>query len=160
RLQALDLLNEVGGGLRYLASELVYDQRVRRLLRRAERLLVHNELTHEWIVYLGLLLAGLSPQHLDAVLDRLFLANDEKDWIRAGVDLTQQLERSADGQALARSQIYHRLHGHSDQSLAIAACLAPPPSPVRRSIRLYLDELRNVKVSTSGNDLLKLGFPR
>src|SRR5262249_6188451 len=107
----------------------------------------------------GLLMNGLSAAQLEAVMERLYLANEERSWIRAGLSLPQQLQRTSLDQPLARSEIYHLLHGHSDQSLAIAACLAAPLSQVRRHIKLYLDELRDVHLSISGNDLLKLGFP-
>lgn len=158
RLVALDLLNELGGGLRYLAADLNYNHRVRRLLRVAERLLSRRHVGHSWVVFLALLMSELSNEQLQSVMDRLYLANDEKDWIRAGLALPQQLENGETG--LSRSKIYELLHGHTDESLAIAACLAPALSSVRRSIRLYLDELRIIRVVLSGGDLLKLGFPR
>jgi tRNA nucleotidyltransferase (CCA-adding enzyme) len=160
RLRALDLLNDLGGGLRYLAADLQYNSRVRRLLRVAERLLSRNPILHAWVVYLGLLMADLSHSQLDAVMERLYLANDEKDWIRAGLSLPVQLQETEKERPFSRSEIYRLLHGHSDQSLAIAACLATPLSSVRRHVKLYLDELRNIHVDISGNDLLKLGFPR
>jgi tRNA nucleotidyltransferase (CCA-adding enzyme) len=160
RLDALDMLNDLGGGLRYLAADLVYDRRVRRLLRIAERLLSRNQVEDSWIVFLALLMADLTREQVEAVMERLYLANQEREWIRAGLQLPKQLERTDHEEPLSRSEIYQLLHGHSDPSLAISACLAPPLSHVRRRIKLYLDELRNVRVEISGNDLLQLGFPR
>ncbi len=158
RLQALDLLGELGGNLRYLDSELRYDGLVRRHLRLSERLLARFAIPENWLVYLGVLLAQLPEDRLDPTLDRLQLAQDEKTLIKRGLKLALGLDsdKSQEG-VLRRSQIYDRLHGVKDQSLAIAAVLAQPGSGVRRAINVYLQELREVKPSISGEDLLKLG---
>ncbi len=158
RLQALDLLNSLGGDLRYLATELVYDHRTRIVLRRAERLLRRYKLRREWIVYLGLLLSRLKAPDLSATMDRLFVSNEDKESIAAGIELPQQFGTLRE--MPSRKHIYAQLQGHSEPTLAIAACLAAPGSSLRRSIKLYLEELRNVRVSVSGNDLLKMGFPQ
>jgi hypothetical protein len=50
------------------------------------------------------------------------------------------------------------LHNNNDISLAIAASLSAPGSPVRRSIKLYFEELKEIKTDLDGEDLLKSGF--
>lgn len=159
RLQALDLLGKLGGNLRYLDSELRYDGFVRRHLRLAERLLERFAIPESWLVYLGVLLARLPEERLDPTLDRLNLAQDEKVLIKQGLQLALGLGSgsAADQHNLRRSQIYDRLHGVRDRSLAIAAVLAQPGSGVRRAINVYLQELRQLKPSISGEDLLKMG---
>ena len=154
RLRALDLLGEIGGNLRYLDTELRYDGLVRRHLRLAERLLDRFHIAQSWLVYLGLLVSQLAEERLDAVLERLLLGPDEKLLIKQGFSLCGGLGSGAN---LRRSQVYECLHGVKDQSLAIAAVLAPPGSSVRRSIHIYLQELRDVKPSISGEDLLRMG---
>jgi len=156
RLKALDLLGQLGGRLRYLDAELEYNARARLLLRRAERLLGHYSLEDSWIVYLGLLLSQLSTDRLAPVLDRLHLANDQKEQIAKGLELPQQM--SGLSGEVSRSQIYKVLNGHSHHSLAIAACLAQPGSPWRRSIKVYLEELSDTSVFLSGADLLRMGY--
>lgn len=158
RLKALDLLNELGGGLRYLSSNLLYDDATRIIIRRAERLLMRNPIKKDWVVYLALLLSPLSNEEVENVMDRLVLANDEREWIRGGLLLVGNMQEQAQNKWMARSAIYDLLHGYSEQSLAIAASIAPAGAPARRWIKLYLDELRHVKPSMSGNDLMKLGF--
>ncbi|HEY9790472.1 MAG TPA: CBS domain-containing protein [Candidatus Obscuribacterales bacterium] len=158
RLAALGLLNDLGGGLRYLASDLIFDDRVRSAMRRAERLLNRNPLKDSWIVFLGTMLAPLERPALEAVMERLNLANDERHWIRSGLLLLEQLVVTSIGSSPPRSEIYAVLHGHSDQALAIAASVATPGSSTRRWIKLYLDELRDVRIFLSGNDLIKIGF--
>ena len=159
RLTSLSLLRELGDNFRFLAEELNYDSILRLRMRRAERLLEKNPLSRAWTVYLGVLLSQLHAALLETVLERLNLPNDERDWIRAGVLLPRLLESKPE-EGNANSAIYARLRGHADQSLAIAASLATPGSPVRRAIKVYLDELRHVKPSFSGDDLIKLGFPQ
>jgi tRNA nucleotidyltransferase (CCA-adding enzyme) len=168
RMKALELLNQLGGGLRYLAADLVYDDRLRHAMRRAERLLVRHPLRDEWIVYLAILLARLDEELLPQVMERLALANDEREWITTGLRLWRRLSEHAAGapaEALkteqpTRSKIYALLNGQPEHSLAVAASLATPGSPARRWIKLYLDELRHVQLFLSGNELIHLGFPQ
>lgn len=158
RMNAFKLLNELGAGLRYLARELSFDDSAKFALRRAERILARNRISKSWVVYLSTLLTKLSVDELEATMERLVLANDEKQWIRDGLSLATEL--GAQSKWLARSEIYFLLHGHSDQSLAIAASVSAPGSSGRRWVKMYLDELRHVKPSISGVDLLQFGFPQ
>lgn len=156
RLEALDLLGELGGKLCYLDAHLEYGSEVRSLLRRAERLLEHYPVKEDWVVYLGLLVAGLDPTRRENVMSRLHMSNEHKAHIARGFKLPDELSRL--GGDLRRSQIYSTLHGNSDHSLAIAACLAKPGSPLRRMIKTYLEELKDVTVHIKGSDLIRLGF--
>lgn len=158
RLEALHMLNDLAGSLTLLAAGLVFDHPRHVRIRRAERLLRRYPVDHAWIIYLGILVAPLSESELAELLGRLYLANDEKDWISGGLKLLDLY--SEFNQLPERSRIYEQLHGIPDQALAIAACLSSPGSVLRRSIRLYLEELRNVRVSLTGSDLLRAGFPQ
>jgi tRNA nucleotidyltransferase (CCA-adding enzyme) len=156
RMKALELLGQLGGRLRYLDSQLEWGGRQRLLLRRAERLFARYAVEEQWVVYLALLLSQLEPIRRAAVVERLHLANDQRGHIDRGLRLPGQL-RELSGEP-SRSQVYAMLHGHSDQALAIAACLAKPGSSWRRLIKLYLEELKYVDVLISGADLINMGF--
>ncbi|MBI4533287.1 MAG: CBS domain-containing protein [Candidatus Melainabacteria bacterium] len=156
RLKALDLLGELGGRLAYLDSKLEYGPVVRQVLRRAERLLSRYTTSQEWVVYLGVLLSQLDTVRLDAVMERLHLSNEQKEYIAKGLVLPSKI--STMSFQIKRSEIYALCYGHSLVSLAIAASVAQPGSPLRRMIKLYLEELRHVNVFLSGADLIKMGF--
>ncbi len=156
RVSALDLLGDLGGKLRYLDAELEYGLPVRSLLRRAERLLEHYPVEENWLVHLGLLIAGLPKDRLEACLERLQLQVDHKQKILCGLRLPEQIGEPEEEPK--RSQIYRLFHGQAKESLAIAACLARPGSLTRRMIKLYLEQLGNTAIELTGSDLLKLGF--
>ncbi len=156
RIKALDLLGDLGGRLRYLDSELEYGLHVRKLIRRAERLLTRYSVNEPWTVYLGLLLSELPQHRLPLVLDRLHLANDQKAIVQKGIEIPQHFPDRMG--LLKKSEIYSLLHGKPPEALAIAACLAPTGTSLRRMIRVYLEELQNIRVELSGGDLMKLGF--
>lgn len=160
RLVGLDILAKLGGKLRYLDEELEYGATEHTLIRRAERLLIRFPVKDEWLVHLALLLSRLSCERLQNVLQRLHLNNDEKHMIQQGLNVHERLDCLSEGfkKKLTNSQVYSCLHGMSDASLAIAACLAIPGSPVRRLIKIYFEELKNVTIHLTGADLLKLGF--
>lgn len=156
RIKALDLLGDLGGRLRYLDSELEYGLQVRKLIRRAERLLTRYSVNEPWVVYLGLLLSELPEGRLPLVLDRLHLSNDQKASVQKGIEIPQSFPDKIG--LLKKSEIYHLLNGKPPEALAIAACLAPGGTSLRRMIRVYLEELQDIRVELSGGDLLKLGF--
>jgi len=161
RLQALDLLAEVGGRLRYLDAELEYSANIRTLIRRGQRLLQRYTLSQPWCVYLALLLSDLSETRLEAVLDRLHLSNDQKEIIQKGLGIQAQLpqiNKGMDVRVVKNSQVYHLLKNKPAESLAIAACLAAPGAPLRRLIRLYLEHLEQVDIELSGKDLVDMGL--
>jgi tRNA nucleotidyltransferase (CCA-adding enzyme) len=163
RKRGLDLLAAIGARLRYLDAELEYTRDVRKAIRRAERLLNRVELKQAWVVYLGLLVSQLCEDKVSAILDRLHLTNDQKSYVMRGLSVRDELPQifeqwQRDKHGLSHSEIYHLLHGRPDEALAIAASLAHPGSPVRRMIKLYLDELETTKIELNGIDLIKLGF--
>lgn len=156
RVDALDLLGDLGGKLRYLDAELEYGLPVRSLLRRAERLLEHYPVEDNWLVHLGLLISGLDKQRLENTLDRLQLQVDQKQKILSGLRLPDQI--GTPELEPKRSETYRLFHGQPKESLAIAACLARPGSLTRRMIKLYLEQLDDISIELTGADLLKLGF--
>ncbi len=158
RLIALEILSHLGAKLRYLDEELEYGPEQRKIIRRAQRVLpkylsIENE---AWLVYLALLLSSLSAARLENVLARLHLTSEVRVAIIRGLAIDEELMRL--GKHPKRSDIYKVLHGSSPISLGIAASLSAPGSPVRRAIKLYFEELINVKVILTGQDLLKMGF--
>jgi tRNA nucleotidyltransferase (CCA-adding enzyme) len=55
------------------------------------------------------------------------------------------------------SAIYLHLNGFTEDALT-ANMIAAEPAAVRRNIKMYLDELRYVKTSLTGGDLIALGI--
>ncbi|MBX9667561.1 MAG: CBS domain-containing protein [Candidatus Obscuribacterales bacterium] len=155
RIVALDLLNELGGCLRFLDSELEYSLRTKHLVRRAERLLERYQLDEPWVVYLGLLVASAPARKAESIFGRLSLANDQKQKIAGGIELST---KAFGNEPLSRSKIFKLLRGHRRESLAIAACLAAPGTSVRRMIKIYLEELTDVTVRLGGRDLVEMGI--
>ncbi|HEY9680596.1 MAG TPA: CBS domain-containing protein, partial [Oculatellaceae cyanobacterium] len=158
RIAALDLLEEMGGGLRFLDVAIKYDKRVRLHLRRAEKIQSAYSLSDPFVIFLGVLLHKLSPDALENALARLHLSDDERSWIVDAQSLLRGLlELNASPK---RSQLYRVLEGHNEHSLAIAACVAPLACQLRRSIKLYFEELKGIKSSLRGKDLVELGIPQ
>jgi tRNA nucleotidyltransferase (CCA-adding enzyme) len=157
RLKALDLLQELGGGLRFIDADIKYDKKVRLHIRRAEKVIANYPQLNPFVVYLGVLCYGLEESKLMEALRRLHLAEDECSWIRdAQVILRGLLELNPNAK---RSELYEVLQGHNEHSLAIAVSVAPMASNLRRSIRLYFEELKDVRSDFRGDDLIKLGIP-
>lgn len=158
KLKALDTLQELGGGLRFLDSEIVYSRRTRLRIRRAEKLISNYSLTRPFSVYLGVLLSELPDKRLNDALMRLHLSEDERCAIIDAQRILQgllALESDA-----SRSAIYKVLHGHDIHSLAICVCVAPMASRLRRGIKIYFEELKDLKPSLRGTDVIELGVPR
>lgn len=158
RLAALDLLQELGGGLRFLDTHINYDKKLHLSMRRAEKLLKHYELPQPFVIYLGVLLAQVPHEDLSTVLMRLHLADEERSWILAGQKILQGLLQLDPLEK--RSVLYKTLTGQDEHALAIAVSLAPMASKLRRAIRLYFEELKDIKPSIRGRDLVEMGIPQ
>jgi tRNA nucleotidyltransferase (CCA-adding enzyme) len=156
RLKGLAILSKLGGKLRYLDEHLEYGEPERKTIRRAEQLLLHYQIDNAWIIYLALLLARLSSERLPDVLARLHMSNDDRTAILRGLEIYSALGNQR--KEIKKSEIYDILHDSPDESLAIAACLAPANSYVRRMTKLYFDQLKTVCIEVSGKDLLSIGF--
>ena len=155
RIQALDILHELGGGLSFLESTIKYSRRTRLRLIRAEKLLEAYELPKPFVVFLGVLVSELPEETLVQAIARLHLADDDRSCIIDAERLLRGL--LALDHAAKRSELYRVLHGHDPHSLAICVCIAPMASQLRRSIRIYFEELKDVKTELRGNDLMALG---
>ncbi len=158
RLKALDILNEVGGGLRFLDSEIVYSRMTRLHIRRAEKLLSSYPLPRQFAVYLGVLLSELPDKRLNDALMRLHLSEDERNSIIDAQRILRGLLALEPG--ASRSSLYKLLHGHDLHSLAICVCVAPMASSLRRSIKIFFEELKDVKPTLRGTDVIALGVPK
>jgi tRNA nucleotidyltransferase (CCA-adding enzyme) len=156
RLRALNLLAEQSGNLCYLDSRLEYGDGVRKTIRRAERLLGRYTVDEPWVVYLGALLSELPPERVPGVLERLMLTNHQKEVIESGLELHRFMPSSIG--EMKRSELYEMLHGRAREALAIAAAASEVGTDLRRSIKLYLEELADTKLDITGADLIASGF--
>ncbi|MDP3510934.1 MAG: CBS domain-containing protein [Candidatus Melainabacteria bacterium] len=156
RLRALNLLAEQSGNLCYLDSRLDYGDGVRKTIRRAERLLGRYSVDEPWVVYLGALLSELPPERVSGVLERLMLTNHQKEVIESGLELHRYMPLSMS--EMKRSELYEMMHGRPREALAIAAAAGQIGTDLRRSIKLYLEELADTKLDITGADLIATGI--
>lgn len=156
RLRSLSILGDLGGSLCYLDSQLKWNENVRRSIRRAERLLERFSVDEPWVVYLGALLSELPYERVSAVLTRLQLTNKQKEIVESGLDLHRQMPHEM--KSLKRSELYEMMKERPREALAIAASIAQVGTDLRRALKLFLEELAQVKLDIGGNDLLKLGY--
>jgi tRNA nucleotidyltransferase (CCA-adding enzyme) len=107
-------------------------------------------------LYMALLTYPLSTREVEGLISFLHL---RKNLARTLYDLALLRERQPN---LARpeitpSQVYSELHGQAPE--AIQALYLAAENPVARgNVRLYLDKLRYVKPSLTGDDLQKMGL--
>ncbi len=157
RIQALDLLNDLGGGLKFLDTSIKYDRQVRLHLRRAQKLLATYPLAKPYVVYLGILFYCLTDERLRQATHRLHLADEDRSWISDARSILAGIGRLPANPK--RSAIFRVLNGHNEHALAIAVCVAPLVSHLRRCIKIYFDELKELKPKLRGRDLIELGIP-
>jgi tRNA nucleotidyltransferase (CCA-adding enzyme) len=158
RLQALNLLEQLGGGLRFLHEKLKYGAKSRVHIRRAERLLERYKVKDEWIVYLGLLLARLTKASMQESLDRLLLSNHHKEIILNAKAIELSLGHKS--KSLKRSEVYKLFKDQPEETLAIIGSLASPGTKVRRMVLLYLNELSSIQLLIDGTYLIDMGVPQ
>jgi len=107
-------------------------------------------------LYLALLAYRLTDEQSEHLISYLRLPKSIAQIIRDTASIKATLESLADLK-LAPSGVYHLLHSYAP--LAITANLLACDLPVaRRHIELYLDKLRYIKPSLTGDDLKRMGI--
>ena len=108
-------------------------------------------------LYLALLAYPLSTEDSQNFISYLRLPKAIAQTLRDTASIKATLE-PLENPSLAPSHIYRLLHGYSH--LAITANLLATDSPTaRQHIHLYLDKLRYVRTTLTGDDLIRMGIP-
>jgi tRNA nucleotidyltransferase (CCA-adding enzyme) len=105
-------------------------------------------------LYLALMAYHLSDEANEQFISRLRLPKLLTQTLRDTNSLKTKLESLADPE-LSRSSIYNLLHGYCLPAI-MANSLASDPSAARQHIHLFLDKLRYVKPSLTGDDLKRM----
>jgi len=106
-------------------------------------------------LYLSLMAYHLSNEANEQFILRLRLPKSLTQTLRDTNSLKTKLESLADPE-LGRSSIYNLLHGYCLPAI-MANSLASDPPVARQHIHLFLDKLRYVKSSLTGDDLKRMG---
>ena len=107
---------------------------------------------------LGSIVQSIKGEDVASVVERL---NLNAEWASIVRDVAEVRRRSKGlmSEDIAKSGVYRLLQGLSGS--AIESCLNAETDPkVSHMLRLYLDELRHVRTSLDGNDLMTMGVPQ
>ncbi len=174
----IPMLDTISGDrIRYELECILREEYPEKVLRRAEELKalpkLHPALKgDDWLaekfgqarfsnlplpgLYIALLAYRLTSQENEDLISRLRLPKSPAQTLRDSNSLKAKLESLADPE-LAPSRIYRLLYGYS-QSAITANDLVSSSPVVQQHIHLFLNKLRYVKPSLTGNDLQKMGI--
>jgi tRNA nucleotidyltransferase (CCA-adding enzyme) len=107
-------------------------------------------------LYLALLTYNLDETEIERLIDYLKLDKLLSRTLRDSQKI-KALHGELAEEPMQPSAIYLHLHGYSEEAIR-ANLIASESAGVRRNIQLYLDELRYVKTSLNGDDLIALGI--
>lgn len=107
---------------------------------------------------LGSIVQSIEDDEVDSLIERL---NLNADWARIVRDVAAVRGRTKDlmGENVAKSRVYRLLQGLSDSAIESCA-MAETDQKVAHRLRLYLDELRHIRTSLDGNNLMAMGVPQ
>ncbi len=108
-----------------------------------------------WLIYLSLLIVGLDKPKIIEIINKLHLSSEESNIILQSHDLFSRIECLAN--AASSFDIYEALENISTEAL-IVNLIKSKNNKVLSNIELFLTELKDVKISVKGNDLIKLGL--
>ena len=162
-------LNELGL-LRFLHRDLKHTSRLDALLKEVEKVLdwykvaslnwsgEHRHKAEPWRVYFMALLEVLPAEAVVETVKRLQLPERIARKFRSGHGAARRLDRRLAGRTAPRpAEIYHALHGLSDDTVLLLMATAKTDA-VRRRLSAYLDIYRHVKPSLTGMDLKQMGL--
>jgi len=177
----IPMLDTISGDrIRYELECILQEEFPEKILRRAEELgvlaKVHPSLKgNGWLakkfeqarqlsspspppvgLYLALMAYPLTNEASEHLISHLRLPKSLCQILRDTISLKTKLKSLADPE-LTPSRIYHLLHGYSPT--AITASSIAGESPIAgQHIQLFLNKLRYVKSTLTGNDLIRMGI--
>jgi tRNA nucleotidyltransferase (CCA-adding enzyme) len=98
-------------------------------------------------------LSSEAPQELEAWLAGLHLTAIERDRVARAAAAGAELARELHSREHTPSELARVLGGEPPEALALALALGAPPEPILR----WADELRDVRLEISGDDLIAAG---
>ena len=107
-------------------------------------------------LYLALLAYPVATEQVESFISYLRFPKTESQVLRHTINIKEKLESLADP-GLKPSQIYRLLHGYALLALT-ATSVATDSEAVHERIQLFLNKLRYVKTSLTGDDLIKMGI--
>jgi len=177
----IPMLDTISGDrIRYELECILQEERPEKVLRRAEELhaleSLHPALKADgWLkekfgqarqitfpnpppmgLYLALLAYPLAAEELEQLISRLRLRKSLAQILRDSAGVKDKLGKLADPE-LNPSGIYAVLHGYSPTAIT-ANSLATDSPITHQHIQLFLNKLRYVKSSLTGNDLKSMGI--
>ena len=108
-------------------------------------------------LYLAILAYPLNRIENEELISYLNPPKEATKTLSDSADLKQNLT-SLDQIEVKPSQVYQTLHNYTDDAVTANLLMTEAPL-VQRNIKLYFDELRNIRITLSGENLIKLGVP-
>ena len=109
-------------------------------------------------LYLAILAYPLNRIENEELISYLNPPKEAAKTLSDSADLKQNLI-SLDQIEVKPSQVYQTLHNYTDDAVTANLLMTEAPL-VQRNIKLYFDELRNIRITLSGENIIELGVPR
>lgn len=160
---ALQRLSELGA-LKNLHPEVVkIEPQLRTLFKSIQNAMPQlsyyfSRKTRRWLIFLIALLRNLKPDDLDTWCKQMRFKKADAQILREGVvEAPAVLKALASTSKLKNSELYYLLNSLSQESIEYiyAKC---SQRLVKQRINFYLANLRGVRLSIGGKDLLRMGF--
>ena len=142
------------GVLPYLHPQLSIDVRLAAWSVEARRLSLPQKPPIG--IYFALLTYKLDIEAIERLIDYLKL-DKALSRILGDCHKIKSLHEELSEESLQPSAIYLHLHGYAEEALK-TNLIASESAEARRNIQLYLNELRYVKISLNGDDLIAMGI--
>ncbi len=157
-LKAVKRLDEFGA-LKFVHPKLFLDERKEELFKEVEKAVVSlsshiSEDFPRWLVNLAILLNDLKVSEVKSWGEKVSLKKEYIEILTQCFKLKPQIERKILN-CKKRSKIYMALKELKLETLVYLWVVTPR---IRSLIELYLKELKDVKISLKGKDLLELGY--
>jgi tRNA nucleotidyltransferase/poly(A) polymerase len=106
-----------------------------------------------WLIYLSLLLSGMEKQKISEVAENLYLSGDETEILMASKELINKVDDICNN--IDKFGIYEFFEGLPNEALII---LFIKNLHLKEKIDIYLKELKNIRIFTTGQTLIDLGL--
>ncbi len=106
-----------------------------------------------WLIYMGVLLAGEAQRKIGYIAEKMYLSGQEENILQGAAALCKKQEILDKSQT--RFEVYEFFERSETESILVFFI---KNTNLKDKVDLYLNELKNIKISIDGNTLIKIGL--
>jgi len=131
----------------------ILSEKTQKIIKEYDNFISSKDLT--WLIYLGVLIVDESKDNIKKIADKLYLSGLETEILLGSKGIKDRINILKSSQT--QYEIYEILEGYFPESILISL-IKKTDKEIEDKINLYINELQDIKIYTTGKDLIEAGI--